>query len=126
MVDLVVPCRRNEINQVFSNLLSNAIHYMGVSEQRCVEIGAATRDNEVECYIRDTGVGIGPEDQERIFNMFTRLQVVDVPGEGIGLAYVKKILRSHGGRVWVTSTKGQGSTFSFTLSTHHATTTRGG
>jgi signal transduction histidine kinase len=120
-----VPCRRNEINQVFSNLLSNAINYMGVSEQRFVEIGAAARDNEVECFIRDTGIGIGPEDQERVFNMFTRLQAVDVPGEGIGLAYVKRILRSHGGRAWVTSAKGQGSTFFFTLPMHHAAATRG-
>ena len=120
------PCRRNEMNQVFSNLLSNAIHYMGVSEQRYVEIGAATRDNEVECFVRDTGIGIGPEDQERIFNMFTRLQAVDVPGEGIGLAYVKKIIRSHGGRVWVTSAKGQGSTFFFTLPTRQSAATRGG
>jgi len=110
-----VPCRRNEINQVLSNLVSNAINYMGPSEQRFIEIGANTQDDRVECFIRDTGVGIGPDDQERVFQMFTRLQAVDVPGEGIGLAYVKKILRSHGGRIWVASAKGQGSTFFFTL-----------
>ncbi|MBI4003532.1 MAG: HAMP domain-containing protein [Candidatus Omnitrophica bacterium] len=120
-----VPCRRNEMNQAFSNLLSNAINFMGPSEHRCIEIGATTREQEVECFIRDTGIGIGPDDQERIFNMFTRLQAVDVPGEGIGLAYVKKIIRSHGGRVWVTSTKGQGSTFFFTLPTAHTVATRG-
>jgi signal transduction histidine kinase len=120
-----VPCRRNEINQVFSNLLSNAVNFMGPSEHRCIEIGATTREHEVECFIRDTGIGIGPADQERIFNMFTRLQAVDVPGEGIGLAYVKKIIRSHGGRVWVTSVKGQGSTFFFTLPTAHTAVMRG-
>ena len=110
-----VPCRRNEINQVFSNLLSNAIHYMGASHQRFIEIGATPYDDRVECFVKDTGIGISPEDQDRIFQMFTRLQAIDAPGEGIGLAYVKKILRSHGGKIWVVSQRGQGSTFFFTL-----------
>lgn len=110
-----VPCRRNEINQVFSNLLSNAIKYMGSSAQRFIEIGATSHRNHVECFMRDTGIGINPPDQERIFQLFARLQDVDVPGEGIGLTYVKKILRSHGGKIWVVSQRGQGSTFFFTL-----------
>ena len=112
-----VPCRRNEINQVFSNLLSNAINYLGPTGTRFVEIGGLEREDHVECFVRDTGLGIGPEDQERIFQMFTRLQAIDVPGEGVGLAYVKKILRSHGGRIWVVSQRGHGSTFFFTLPT---------
>ncbi len=112
-----VPCRRNEINQVFSNLVSNAINYMGPTGRRFIEIGATERDDEVECFVRDTGIGISQEDQERIFHMFTRLHAVDVPGEGVGLAYVKKILRSHRGKIWVVSQKGQGSTFFFTLPT---------
>jgi signal transduction histidine kinase len=113
-----VSCRRNEINQVFSNLVSNAINYMGPSEQRFIEIGATEHSDHVECFVRDTGVGVGSEDHERIFQMFTRLQTVDVPGEGIGLAYVKKILRGHGGRIWVHSQRGLGSTFVFTLPRH--------
>ena len=67
--------------------------------------------------MRDTGIGIAAEDQERIFHMFTRLHAVEVSGEGVGLAYVKKILRSHRGKLWVVSQKGQGSTFFFTLPT---------
>ena len=110
-----VLCRRNEINQVFSNLLSNAINYMGASGQRFIEIGGSDGEEQVECYMRDTGVGIEPEDQPRIFQMFTRLQAVDAPGEGVGLAYVKKILRSHGGTIRVESARGQGSTFTVTL-----------
>ncbi|MBI3996350.1 MAG: HAMP domain-containing protein [Candidatus Omnitrophica bacterium] len=110
-----VPCRLNEINQVFSNLIANAINYMGAAEQRFIEIGGREQAEHVECYVRDTGIGIGSEDQERVFQMFTRLQAIDVPGEGVGLAYVRKILRSHGGKIWVTSQKGQGSTFFFTL-----------
>ncbi|MBI4343931.1 MAG: HAMP domain-containing protein [Candidatus Omnitrophica bacterium] len=110
-----VPCRRNEVNQVFSNLVSNAIRYMGATGHRFIEIGGGEREDAVECFVRDTGVGIAPKDQERVFHMFTRLETVDAPGEGIGLAYVKKILRSHGGRIWVESQRGQGSTFRFTL-----------
>jgi len=120
-----VWCRRNEINQVFSNLIANAINYMATSGQRFIEIGGTERDHEVECFVRDTGIGIDPEDQERIFQMFTRLQAVDVPGEGVGLAYVKKILRSHGGTIWVASQKHQGSTFFFTLASQPITVTRG-
>ncbi len=110
-----VPCRRNEINQVFSNLISNAISYMGPTGQRFIEVGGADGPEQVECFIRDTGVGISPEDHERIFHMFTRLEAVAVPGEGIGLAYVRRILRSHGGTIRLISQRGQGSTFFFTL-----------
>ena len=110
-----VPCRRNEINQVFSNLISNAVNYMGASERRFIEIGGAAHGDAVECYVKDTGIGIASEDQERIFQMFTRLHAIDASGEGIGLAYARRILRSHGGRIWVTSARGQGSTFTFTL-----------
>ncbi len=112
-----VPCRRNEINQVFSNLISNAINYLGPTGERFIEIGATEHEDHVECVVRDTGIGIAPEDQERIFHMFTRLQAIDVPGEGVGLAYVKKILRSHRGTIWVVSQRGRGSTFFFTLPT---------
>jgi len=120
-----VPCRRNEMNQVFSNLLSNAIHYMGPSGDRFIEIGAEPQDDDIECYVRDTGIGIAAADHERVFQMFTRLQAIDVPGEGVGLAYVRKILRSHGGRIRVVSAKGQGSTFFFTLPMTRETATRG-
>ena len=113
-----VPCRRNEINQVFSNLIANAINYMGPSGQRFIEIGGTDHEDHVECFVRDTGIGIHPDDHERIFQMFTRLQAIDVPGEGVGLAYVKKILRSHGGKIWVVSQRGQGSTFFLSISNH--------
>lgn len=112
-----VPCRRNEVNQVFSNLVSNAINYMGPTGRRFIEIGGSIEDDHATCYVRDSGIGIGVEDQVRVFQMFTRLQAVDAPGEGVGLAYVRKILRSHGGRIWVASQKRQGSTFFFTLPT---------
>ncbi|MDP3767602.1 MAG: ATP-binding protein, partial [Dehalococcoidia bacterium] len=121
-----VPCRRNEINQVFSNLVSNAINYMGAADRRFIEIGGAATPEGAEVFVRDTGVGIAAEDQERIFGMFTRLQAVDVPGEGVGLTYVRKILRSHGGAIRVESSRGQGSLFTVTLPMkRHAAATRG-
>ncbi|HEX9780897.1 MAG TPA: ATP-binding protein, partial [bacterium] len=111
-----VPCRRNEINQVFSNLLSNAINYMGTAAERQIEIGSRLRpDGMLECFVRDTGIGIAPEDQDRIFRTFTRLERVNAPGEGVGLAFVKKVVRLHGGDIRVMSQEGQGSTFAFTL-----------
>lgn len=110
-----VPCRRHEISQVFANLLSNAIKYMGSSAPGVIEIGATASPHQAECFVRDNGIGIDPADQERIFLMFTRLYAVDVPGDGIGLTYVKKILRGHGGTIRVVSQPGQGSTFFFTL-----------
>jgi signal transduction histidine kinase len=112
-----VPCRRNELNQVFSNLMANAIAYMGETTHRVIEVGGTACEDHVECFVRDTGIGIDPVDHERIFQMFTRLEAIDTPGDGIGLAYVRRILRSHGGRIWVESRRGEGSTFFFTLPT---------
>ena len=110
-----VPCRREELHQIFANLISNAINYMGSGPKALIEIGGTSYPDRVECFVRDTGIGVDPKDHERIFQMFTRLQAVDVAGEGVGLAYVKKILRCHGGRIWITSQPGHGSTFTFTL-----------
>ncbi len=110
-----VCCRRNEINQVCSNLFSNAVTYMGSSERRTIELGGTARDGMVECFVRDSGIGIDTQDHDRVFHMFTRLMDVEAPGEGVGLAYVKKVVRAHGGRTWVESRRGEGSTFYFTL-----------
>ncbi len=110
-----VPCRRNEINQVFSNLVSNAINYMGDTPDPQIEIRGERLDDHIECSVRDTGIGIALEDQERIFHAFTRLEAISVSGEGVGLAYVKKVVRLHGGKIWVRSEIGKGSTFFFSL-----------
>ena len=110
-----VPCRKNEIRQVFANLLSNSINYMGDCAEPKIEIGGVGRADQIECYVRDTGIGIAPADHDRIFQAFTRLEVLAVPGEGVGLAFVKRVIRSHGGRIWVDSSMGMGSTFHFTL-----------
>jgi len=110
-----VPCRRNEINQVFSNLVSNAINYMGDAPGPTIEISAERMGDHIQCSVKDSGIGIATQDHERIFHAFTRLETLAVPGEGVGLAYVKKVVRLHGGRIWVESAVGNGSNFLFTL-----------
>jgi signal transduction histidine kinase len=75
-------------------------------------------EDEVVVEVRDTGLGIAPEDQAHVFDKFYRVksvQVSGIEGAGLGLAIVKSIVEGHGGRVWVESELGQGSTFSFTL-----------
>jgi len=102
-------CRR-----VLINLIENAIKFTP-SEGR-VEIGARRVDDWVELWVKDTGPGISPADQERIFNKFTRLLSTNRPaGLGIGLAFCRLAVNGHGGRIWVVSQPGQGSEFHFTL-----------
>jgi len=101
--------------QVVSNLAGNAIKYTQSGGE--VTVNLQIRDNQVRLDVRDTGPGISPEAQARIFERFYRAPSVaaDDRGTGLGLAIVKSIVEQHGGRVWVTSAIGQGSTFSLTL-----------
>lgn len=105
------------IEQVFTNLIVNAIKY-NPGENKRVEIGARYRDEEAPIiYVRDNGMGIEEQHLEVIFQMFRRLHPGDSfgGGTGSGLSIVKKIVERHGGRVWVESKVGEGSTFFFTL-----------
>jgi signal transduction histidine kinase len=105
---------RTQIEQVLGNLLSNAMKYLGDVREASIEVGTVDRGAFVECYVKDTGIGIDPAYHERIFEVFQRLKEIEVDGTGVGLAIVKKSVQASGGRIWVESAKGQGATFRFT------------
>ncbi len=94
------------------NLLSNAIKYVDKSVKPCVEIFSQRERGSVKLSFRDNGIGIAPEDQQRIFNPFIRLHgVEDYAGVGLGLAATRKVVELMGGQTGVISAPGQGSTF---------------
>jgi len=101
--------------EVLQNLIDNAAKYMGDPQDPQIEIGQRGEENgKPVFYVRDTGIGIAPEHHERIFGLFNKLDVKS-EGTGVGLALVKRIIEVHGGRIWVESEEGKGSTFLFTL-----------
>ncbi|MBI2218887.1 MAG: HAMP domain-containing protein [Candidatus Rokubacteria bacterium] len=112
--DAVLRGIRTQIEQVYANLIGNAIKYAGDIATPLVEIGAIDRGEHVECYVRDNGIGIDPSYHQKVFEIFQRLKEIEAEGTGVGLALVKKIVEGAGGRVWVESTRRQGATFRFT------------
>ncbi|WP_447983946.1 sensor histidine kinase [Nitrospira sp. Nam74] len=104
-----------QLTQLFQNLISNAIKFHGDQPPR-VHLSAVRHGNEWLFSVRDNGIGVDPQYADRIFVIFQRLHTsADYPGTGIGLSLCKKIVEQHGGRIWVDSHAGQGSTFYFTL-----------
>jgi PAS domain S-box-containing protein len=101
--------------ELFLNLIGNALKFRSANPP-VVQISARRDRAQWDIAVRDNGIGIAPEYQERIFAMFQRLHGRDeYPGTGIGLAICKRIVELHGGSIWVDSQPGQGATFSFTL-----------
>jgi len=109
-----VNCDDVQLTQVFQNLVGNAIKYRGGSVPK-IHISAERRGDEWTIGVRDNGIGIKSEYQDRIFGIFKRLHGRELPGTGMGLAICKRIIDRHGGRIWVESEPGHGSTFWFTL-----------
>jgi GAF domain-containing protein len=105
-----------KIKQILLNLLSNAVKF--TPEGGRIGIKARQADGSVEISVSDTGIGIAPEDQPKIFEEFRQVgadYAHKVEGTGLGLTLAKKFVELHGGRIWVESEVGKGSTFSFTL-----------
>jgi PAS domain S-box-containing protein len=109
-----VDAERVPLQQVVMNLLSNAIKH-GRADAPTIDVGCADAADEHDFRVADNGPGIPPESQDRIWDIFQTLETPDqVEGTGIGLAVVKKIVESRGGRAWVESVPGSGATFHFT------------
>ncbi|GAB6053188.1 hypothetical protein JCM17960_20080 [Magnetospira thiophila] len=120
--DLPHPlAEENEIERVFTNLLENALKYRRPDQAPRIAVGGRVEGGRALFTISDNGIGIEPQYQERIFRMFQRLHEREAygGGTGIGLAVCQKVIDSHGGRIWVQSKPGEGSTFSFTLPLEH-------
>jgi len=102
--------------EIFQNLIDNAAKFMGDQSQPVIEVGqrSSPSNDFVTLYVRDNGIGIPAQQHERIFGLFNRLDP-SIEGTGVGLALVKRIIDFHGGRIWVESEAGAGSTFYFTL-----------
>jgi signal transduction histidine kinase len=111
----VVEGDERRIRQVIFNLLSNAVKFTPAGG--AVDVNAAVVDGEVWVSVADTGPGLAPEDRERIFEEFQQAKagLDQREGTGLGLALSKRLVELHGGRIWVDSEVGKGSTFVFTL-----------
>jgi light-regulated signal transduction histidine kinase (bacteriophytochrome) len=104
-----------QVTQLLQNLLSNAIKFRGEHPPR-IHVDAQRNEDEWVVSVRDNGIGIDSQFTKRIFALFQRLHTREqYPGTGIGLAICKRIVERHGGRIWVESAAGEGSTFYFTF-----------
>jgi signal transduction histidine kinase len=111
----VIRADERKVKQVLLNLLSNALKF--TPEGGKIDVRAAVNDGVAEISVTDTGIGISPDDQDAVFEEFRQVGSVakKVEGTGLGLAISRKFIELHGGRIWVGSQVGTGSTFTFTL-----------
>ncbi len=112
--DIKIQVDANKIIWVLTNLIANALRYSDPGGE--IKIGATSRNSWVEIYVADGGAGIPIEYLGKIFDKFVQVETEkDVGGSGLGLAICKEMVQAHGGRIWVDSTVGEGSTFTFTV-----------
>ncbi len=112
----VVRGDETQLMQLFQNLIGNAIKFRKNDMPPRIHVSAVKNDHDWVFSVRDNGIGIDPRFYDRIFTIFQRLHTrEEYPGTGVGLAICKRIVERHGGRMWVESKPGEGSTFYFTL-----------
>ena len=112
---------RNSLQMIFGNILDNAVKYLRPGVPGEIEIIAETNSEGTTFSIRDNGRAIPNDEIYKVFEMFRRVGEQNVPGEGVGLACVKTLVRRQGGRIWCESKPGVGSTFSFSIPENNAT-----
>src|SRR5215813_6454806 len=110
-----IQADERKVRQVVLNLLSNAIKFTPGGGR--IDVGAVSRDGLVEVSVSDTGIGIALEDQEKVFEEFRQVGAAakKVEGTGLGLTLCRKFVELHGGKIWLKSQEGVGSTFTFTI-----------
>jgi len=110
-----IQADERKVRQVVSNLLSNAIKF--TPDGGRIDVGAEPKDGFVEVLVSDTGIGIAPEDQEKVFEEFRQVGTAakKIEGTGLGLTLCRKFVELHGGKIWVKGQIGRGSTFTFTI-----------
>ena len=116
-VDTLPPCQgdQTQINQVFSNLLGNALKYRDTNRPAVIRVSGREASGEVVYSVEDNGVGIAAEHRDAIYKVFHRLDPQRGAGEGLGLTIVRRVLERHGGKIWVESEPNKGSTFYVSL-----------
>jgi signal transduction histidine kinase len=113
-----VNCDRDKIHEVILNLLGNAVKFTPVGGK--ISLSYSKEGETVQINVKDNGPGISEEDKSKLFQKFSRLEhsymkMAETTGTGLGLYISKQIVSLHGGRIWVDSKVGEGSTFSFTI-----------
>ncbi len=116
-----VVADRTSMEQIMTNLLNNAVLYLEPSRPGRLTITGERGGEYMTFHVRDNGRGIVPHDKDKVFAPFRRAGRQDVPGEGMGLAYVQTLVRRHGGQIWYDSEVGVGTTFTFTIANHLTT-----